>query len=103
MERVRLIEHLLDHYVARDKFRFIAAHHLQQRGMTSSTSFLQDGEVSERAIHTNRESLKKVKHETLDHLHDLLHKELVLDQDEHLHTDEDIFRFIIEEEEDAVA
>lgn len=99
MERERLIGHLIDHYVARDKFRHAAQRHLQHRGLPTSTSFLWDGEVNNRVVENTGDSLDRCKTATLDHLHGLLHEELVLDEDEHLHTDEDIFRFIIEEEE----
>lgn len=104
MERTRLIGHLIDHYVARDKFRFEARHLLSRQGMNTATAHLDTmfngGDVDQRAVATAGRSLEKCKHETLDHLHDLLHQEPVLDGDEHVHTDEDTFRFIIEEEGD---
>lgn len=104
MERTRLIGHLIDHYVARDKFRHQARHLLQQQGLNTSTAHLDTmfngGDVDQRAVANTGRSLEKCKHDTLDHLHDLLHQEPVLDEAEHLHTDEDIFRFIIEEERD---
>lgn len=99
MERERLVGHLIDHYIARDKFRHVASRHLQNRGLPSSTAFLFDGEIDQRTVERTGKSLDRCKHDTLDYLHELLHADFALDEDEHLHTDEDIFRFIIEEEE----
>jgi hypothetical protein len=74
--------------------------------MDTATAFLDNyggnnPGVNDRTVENTGASLERCKHATLDHLHDLLHKYPVLDQDEHLHTDEDIFRFIIEEDDVA--
>jgi hypothetical protein len=101
VERTDLIDHLIEHYVARDLFREVAHRQLQARGLPSSTSILRDGEPDHNAVFTTRKSLGRCKPATLEHLHGLLHNEPVLDEAEHLHTDEDIFRFVIEEDSDA--
>lgn len=107
MERERLIGHLLDHYIARDMFRFEARDILQRRGMETACAHLdtsygsKNPQPAARVVENTGASLDKCKQATLDHLHALLHEAPVLDKDEHLHTDEDIFRYIIEEEDAA--
>lgn len=108
MERNRLIEHVIEHYVARDRFRVKAQHLLQRQGLNYSTAFVDTRyqgngitDIDMRVVHRTRESLKKCKHVTLDHLHDLLHADFMLDEDEHVHDGEDLFNFVIQEDADA--
>lgn len=101
MERADLIEHLLEHYVSRDLFRYHASNKLIARGLPYSTSFLayeNSGTpiVSDLAIGRNRKALTNSSNDTLDHIHELLHKDFTLD--EHVHSDGDLFTYVIEED-----
>jgi hypothetical protein len=106
MERLLLVEHILEHYVSRDLFRYYAAKKLQRVGMNTSTSFLNTQDAVPvayyRGIERTRASLKKVKPVTLDHLHNLLHEDFMLPNFEHIHDGGQIFSYIIQEELDAL-
>lgn len=103
MERIRLVEHLIQHYIDRDEFRVRARSQLIASGRESAVSFLDSqGNLHQPTVKETRRSLLASRHETLDYLHGKLHDYPVLDEDEHVHDDDDIFRFVIEEVDDRV-
>ena len=115
MKDPELVRHVLDHYIARDRFRAAWLDYEQrQNGLSAMRTRIllhsrgggwamthqlvtAAGIREKEAIHIERMKLMRLKRATLEHLHLLLHNEPVLDEDEHFHIDDDTFRYIIRE------
>ena len=105
MNDPELVRHVLDHYIARDRFR-AALHDYAARGARVRHAYdwignhphvTTNGIRNKEKVHQTRMELMRLKRATLEHLHMLLHAEPMLDEDSHMHIDDDIFRFIIQE------
>lgn len=105
-----LARHVFRHYIARDEFRlamleYTARTKNRMMNYLESPTFMSRHEGDDRWEMDHRAAvlewqLQQTKHETLQHLHMLLHRDhsdRVLDKDKHHHIDMDEIRFIIEE------
>lgn len=112
------IEHVVEHYLARDRWRAAMIEYLSRSGgrmaqyehKIPTPSHLRNADmdfryanysVDKNAVHKTRESLKRSKEATVEYLHELLHKVEVLSDDQHFHQGGDIFHFLIHEMEDV--
>lgn len=108
MNDPKFVEHVIDHYLARDEYRLELLeyakrvsvpwslvknpnYHDYDRYLGGTPSLLPS------EVHKTRMSLRNIKPASLAHIHLLLHRDDMLEKFEHAHFDDEFFRYIIEE------